>query len=184
MIEKFETPNKVYQPSLGKTFKAIPCAPYISLYADADTANEEINPNNSFYYVTLPYKGKVLSQEALRYGQQHGDALIFDEKHGQIIVEYELLRSERRCNAAIKNSVTAAVDRELKEISMHGSYDYPDYFGTLPPPALTPYGIPTRCINAAHGVYFLEAEGQLLLSVDYLYWSFYEFIGGTTLSAP
>lgn len=81
-----------------------------------------------FFAVTKDYRGGILSQKALKYGELFGDILYFDGDHGECIIEYELLQAGRKRSAARKNGMVKKLDRDLRDKAAYGMERYPEYF--------------------------------------------------------
>ena len=107
------------------------------------------------YYLVLD--DAPISQEARRYGSplQNGQGVAFclnQEGSGGKVVEYEILKYKVVHNLPLPEGET------LHEFAIYAAEQYPEYFGMLPVPALTPWGYTTRHRALENGVYWIETD--------------------------
>ena len=121
------------------------------------------------YYQALD--GVPISQEALKYGTplRNGQAVAFrlgQEDGGAKIVEYEILKYK------VAHGLPLPPGETLHEFSIFAAELYPEYFGTLPAPALTPWGYTARYRTLENGIYWIETDRCLeVLAVCYPAWT-------------
>lgn len=125
---------------------------------------------DGFYAVTKGSSKNIFSEEALRYGEEIEGVLYFDQDHGRDIIGYELMRAGKQISFTRKKGRAPSLDRALKDAAAFGSEDFPEYFGPLPVPQLSPLGPITRRRPIQDGVCLVEANSKWLLALSYPIW--------------
>lgn len=147
---------------------------YGDLCTEAITRRIKLEPD--IFFVELPGKGKnsvkvilvrkgyagiSVSKEALAFGIELGDFLVFPVKSP---IGYELLHQ------LVVHDIT---DLSKFQFASECCGKYPDYFGQVPPaPAGTPFGVGYRYFSVAPGVYFIETLDGYCLAVSYEVWRY------------
>ena len=107
------------------------------------------------YYLVL--ENAPISEEARNYGKplQNGQGLVFglgQEKSGDKVIEYEIYRYK------VSHHLSLPEGENLHGCAVYGAEIYPEYFGMLPVPALTPWGYTTRYRVLDSGIYWIETD--------------------------
>jgi len=114
-------------------------------------------PSFREFYAVLPEAvPDIISEEALRYGTavDGGHLFEYDAKgNGWDIITYELMRYH------VKEGNLLGENQSLYSTAIYAAERYPDYFGGMIPPRVTPWGLTIRVKKAAEGIFFLETEG-------------------------
>lgn len=120
------------------------------------------------YYLVLD--NAPISKEARGYGQplENGQGLLFSleqEGSGAKIIEYEIYRY------LVAHQLPLPEGESLHACAVYAAEDYPEYFGMLPVPALTPWGYTARYRALASGVYWIETDRcEEVLAVGHPIW--------------
>ena len=121
------------------------------------------------YYLVLD--GAPISKEAKRYGTplENSRGLVFSleqEDSGAKIIEYEIFKYR------VLNHLPLPGNETLHGCAVYAAELYPEYFGMLPVPALTPWGYTTRHRALASGIYWIETDQCLeVLAVSHPAWA-------------
>ena len=121
------------------------------------------------YYLVL--EDAPISSEARSYGKpfQNGQGLIYavgEEQSGDKIVEYEIYRYR------VFHHLPLPEGESLHGRAVYGAEIYPEYFGMLPVPALTPWGYTTRYHVLDSGIYWIETDQcEEVLAVAHPAWA-------------
>ena len=121
------------------------------------------------YYLVLD--NAPISKEARGYGipLDNGQCLVFSleqEGSGAKIIEYEIFRYRIAHNLPLPEGET------LHGCAVYAAEQYPEYFGMLPVPALTPWGYTTRHRALASGIYWIETDQCVeVLAVGHPAWA-------------
>lgn len=107
------------------------------------------------YYLVLD--SAPISKEAREYGLplENGQGFVFSleqEGSGAKIIEYEIYRYK------VSHHFPLPEGESLHGCAVYAAEDYPEYFGMLPVPALTPWGYTTRHRALANGIYWIETD--------------------------
>ena len=107
------------------------------------------------YYLVLD--GTPISQEARKYGMplQNSQGIVFrqtQEDGGGKIVEYEILKYK------VIHHIPLPEGETLHEFAIYAAELYPEYFGMLPVPTLTPWGYTTRHRTLENGIYWIKTD--------------------------
>ena len=122
------------------------------------------------FYVVDP-NADAIPNEAKAYGAEIPDCpgyLLYPmdaERQVRKIIQYEILRYRMREGAS-------DADREtLRETALDGMEECPAYFGTFPPPSVTPYGHTARYKTLMNGVFWIQTDAPATaLAVAYPIW--------------
>lgn len=112
------------------------------------------------FAVSKDYNGDIISKEALSYGVESNNALLFEaeaEGSGWELIDYEVERYK------VKHGIPLDPDADLYSTAIYGTEKYPEYFGGYIPPRYTPYGLTTRVKVIVNGIFFLETDQCLWL---------------------
>ena len=121
------------------------------------------------YYLVLD--GAPISKEAREYGTPlgNGQGLVFSleqDGSGAKIIEYEIFRYR------IVHHLPLPEGETLHGYAVYAAELYPEYFGMLPVPTLTPWGHTTRHRALASGIYWIETDQCVdVLAVSHPAWS-------------
>ena len=121
------------------------------------------------YYLVLD--GAPISKEAKRYGipLENSQGLVFSleqEDSGAKIIEYEIFKYR------VLNHLPLPGNETLHGCAVYAAELYPEYFGMLPVPALTPWGYTTRHRALASGIYWIETDQCVeVLAVSHPTWA-------------
>ena len=121
------------------------------------------------YYLVLD--SAPISKEAREYGTplENGQGLVFSleqESSGAKIVEYEIFKHRVAHNLPLPEGET------LHGCAVYAAELYPEYFGMLPVPTLTPWGYTTRHRALASGIYWIETDQCVeVLAVSHPAWA-------------
>ena len=152
---------------LGKLCSAeleCPCVYYLAVRPETDHC-----PYPMEYYLVLD--GAPISKETKKYGTplENGQGLVFSleqEGSGAKIIEYEIFRYRVAHNLPLPEGET------LHGCAVYAAELYPEYFGMLPVPMLTPWGHTTRHRALASGIYWIETDQCVeVLAVSHPAWS-------------
>ena len=107
------------------------------------------------YYLVLD--SAPVSNEARGYGTplENGQGLVFSleqEGSGAKIIEYEIYRYR------VAHNLPLPEGESLHGCAVYAAESYPEYFGMLPVPALTPWGHTTRHHALSSGIYWIETD--------------------------
>ena len=107
------------------------------------------------YYLVLD--SAHISKEAKKYGTplENGQGFVFSleqEGSGAKIIEYEIFKYRVLHNLPLPGNET------LHGCAVYAAELYPEYFGMLPVPMLTPWGHTTRHRALASGIYWIETD--------------------------
>ena len=107
------------------------------------------------YYLVLD--DAPISKEARGYGTplENGQGLVFpleQDGSGAKIIEYEIFRYR------VLHHIPLPEGETLHGCAVYAAELYPEYFGMLPVPALTPWGYTTRHRALANGIYWIETD--------------------------
>ena len=107
------------------------------------------------YYLVL--NEAPITREAKGYGTplKNGQGLVFSleqDGSGAKIIEYEIFRYRVAHNLPLPEGET------LHSCAVYAAELYPEYFGMLPVPTLTPWGYTTRHRALANGIYWVETD--------------------------
>jgi len=135
---------------------------YLATIFDGPKSHREI------YAVTKTAVPDIISTEALRYGKQDGQLMLFEhdiEGAGWEIIDYEI------CRYRVRNKIPTEGD-SLYCKAIYGAEKYPEYFGGLLPPRHTPYGLTVRSKKVTEGLYFLETvQCKWVLALAHTVWA-------------
>lgn len=113
-----------------------------------------------------------ISAAAKAYGSPldgHDDLIVYDyntEHGGREVVLYEAYRYLVRHKLPIPDGST------LLSSAAYYADDYPEYFGQIPAPVVTPRGFMTRYLTLANGIFALETDtGTRLIAIAGIFWS-------------
>ena len=99
----------------------------------------------------------------------HDDLIVYDynaERGGREVVLYEADRYLVRHKLPIPDGST------LLSSAAYYADDYPEYFGVIPAPVVTPRGYMTRYLTLANGIFALETDtGVRLIAITGIFWS-------------
>ena len=121
------------------------------------------------YYLVLDKA--PISKEARRYGipLENGQGLVFSlerEGSGAKIIEYEVFKYR------VLHRLPLPGNETLHGCAVYAAELYPEYFGMLPVPALTPWGYTTRHRVLASGIYWIETDQCVeVLAVSHPAWA-------------
>ena len=123
---------------------------YLAVKSETDRC-----PFSMEYYLVLD--GAPISKEARGYGTplENGQGLAFpleQDGSGAKIIEYEIFKYRVAHNLPLPEGKT------LHGCAVYAAELYPEYFGMLPVPALTPWGYTTRHHALASGIYWIETD--------------------------
>ena len=107
------------------------------------------------YYLVLD--NAPISKEAREYGTplKNGQGIVFSlerEGSGAKIIEYEIYKYRVLHHLPLPGNET------LYGCAVYAAELYPEYFGMLPVPMLTPWGYTTRHRDLASGIYWIETD--------------------------
>ena len=120
------------------------------------------------YYLVL--NNAPISKEARGYGTllKNGQGLVFPLEQagsGSKIVEYEILRYK------VAHHIPLPEGESLHACAVYAAELYPEYFGMLPVPTLTPWGYTMRHRALASGIYWIETDHcEEILAVSHPVW--------------
>ena len=113
-----------------------------------------------------------ISAAAKVYGSPldgHDDLIVYDynaERGGREVVLYEAYRYLVRQKLSIPDGST------LLSSAAYYADDYPEYFGAIPAPVVTPRGYMTRYLTLANGIFAMETDtGARLIAITGIFWS-------------
>lgn len=113
-----------------------------------------------------------ISAAAKAYGSPlggHDDLIVYDynaEHGGREVVLYEAYRYLVRHKLPLPDGST------LLSSAAYYADDYPEYFGAIPAPVVTPRGFMTRCLTLVNGIFALETNtGVRLIAIAGIIWS-------------
>ena len=121
------------------------------------------------YYLVLD--GAPISKEARGYGTplENGQGLVFSleqEGSGAKIIEYEIYKYRVLHHFPLPGNET------LHGCAVYAAELYPEYFGMLPVPMLTPWGYTTRHRALSSGIYWIETDQCVdVLAVSHPAWA-------------
>ena len=121
------------------------------------------------YYLVLDRA--PVPNEARRYGTplENGQGLVFSleqEGSGAKIIEYEIFKYK------VLHHIPLPGNETLHGCAVYAAELYPEYFGMLPVPALTPWGYTTRHRALASGIYWIETDQCVeILAVSHPAWA-------------
>lgn len=121
-------------------------------------------------YYAVTEDAQMISKDARRYGKtppQIPGLLLFEcgmDGSGWEIVRYEIGIYRTSHNIPLPSG------ESLHELAVFGMELYPEYFGELPVPAVTPLGYTARHKRIDNGVHWIETDqGRHVLAVAYPY---------------
>lgn len=120
-----------------------------------------------FYAVFPEASPQIISKDALTYGTACGDILLFEygKRGGWELIEFELERYRMKRGIADK-------PHSIYCTALYAAEKYPEYFGGVTPPRVTPEGLVLRAKKVYDGIFFLETERcQWMLAVSYPIWN-------------
>ena len=148
---------------IRETEEECPGVWYVSTCGDGEQDGTE------FYVVDRDTD--AIPNEAKTYGAEIPDCpqyVLYPmeyEKRVRKIIQYETLRYR------MKDGVSDADMEALRETALDGMEECPAYFGTFPPPTLTPYGHTARYKTLMNGVFWLQTDcAETALAVAYPIW--------------
>lgn len=111
-----------------------------------------------------------ISEAVKAYGECLDDRLLVydynDLYGGKQLVEYEVLRYRAL------NGLPSLDGDTMLSVAACAADAYPDYFGAIPAPVVTPRGYMTRYLTLANGIYAIETDaGARLIAVAGIIWS-------------
>ena len=111
-----------------------------------------------------------ISEAVKAYGERLDDKLLVydynDLYGGKQLVEYEVLRYRAL------NGLPSLDGDTMLSVAACAADAYPDYFGAIPAPVVTPHGYLTRYLTLANGIYAIETDaGARLIAVAGIIWS-------------
>ena len=113
-----------------------------------------------------------ISDAAKAYGSPldgHDDLIVYDynaEHGGREVVLYEAYRY------LVRNKLPIPDGSTLLSSAAYYADDYPEYFGQIPAPIVTPQGYMTRYLTLANGIFALETDtGARLIAIAGIIWS-------------
>lgn len=111
-----------------------------------------------------------ISDAVKAYGECLDDRLLVydynDLYGGKQLVEYEALRYRAQ------NGLPSLDSDTMLSVAACAADAYPDYFGPIPVPVVTPHGYLTRYLTLANGIYAIETDaGARLIAVAGIIWS-------------
>lgn len=111
-----------------------------------------------------------ISEAVKAYGERLDDKLLVydynDLYGGKQLVEYEALRYRTL------NGLPSLDGDTMLSVAACAADAYPDYFGPIPAPVVTPRGYLTRYLTLANGIYAIETDaGARLIAVSGIIWS-------------
>ena len=121
------------------------------------------------YYLVL--ESAPISSEARSYGKpfQDGQGLLFalgEDNSGDKIIEFEIFRYR------VSHHLPLPKGESLHGCAVYGAERYPEYFGMLPVPALTPWGYTVRHRVLDSGIYWIETDQcEEVLAVAHPAWA-------------
>ena len=121
------------------------------------------------YYLVLD--NAPISKEARKYGTplENSHGLVFSleqEGSGAKIIEYEIFKYRVLHHLPLPGNET------LHGCAVYAAEQYPEYFGMLPVPSLTPWGYTTRHRALASGIYWIETDQCVeVLAVSHPVWA-------------
>lgn len=120
------------------------------------------------YYLVLD--NTPISKEARGYGTplENGQGLVFpleQEGSGAKVIEYEIYKYR------VSHNLPLPGGESLHSCAVYAAELYPEYFGMLPVPTLTPWGYTTRHHTLASGIYWIETDRcEEILAVCHPVW--------------
>ena len=120
------------------------------------------------YYIIL--ENSYISKDARQYGipllSGHGLFISISQGDaGSKVILYEILRYKYLHGLPLPETDS------LLSCAMYGAEFHPTYFGMLPVPQATPWGVTTRNRTLANGIYWLETDQCVeTLAVSYPIW--------------
>ena len=121
------------------------------------------------YYLELD--NAPISKEARGYGTplENGQGRVFSleqEGSGAKIIEYEIYKYR------VLHHLPLPENETLHGCAVYAAELYPEYFGMLPVPTLTPWGYTTRHRVLASGIYWIETDQCVeVLAVSHPAWA-------------
>ena len=121
------------------------------------------------YYLVL--NDVSISKEAMGYGTplENGQGLVFSLEQvgsGAKIIEFEIFKYRVMHHLPLPGNET------LHGCAVYAAELYPEYFGMLPVPALTPWGYTTRHRVLSSGIYWIETDQCVeTLAVSHPVWA-------------
>ena len=113
-----------------------------------------------------------ISDAAKAYGSPldgYDDLIVYDynaERGGREVVLYEAYRY------LVRNKLPIPDGSTLLSSAAYYADDYPEYFGLIPAPVVTPRGFMTRYLMLANGIFALETDtGARLIAIAGIFWS-------------
>ncbi len=163
-------PQAVYNLSdeLGSITRAEPTAcPGVYLLETAASPKQIVG--QMLYAVESD--AQEISDGAKRFGMRlelHSDFLIYPiDEYSLVdsIIHYEI---SKYC---ARNGLKQMGAPEVRAYAAYGAENYPDYFGQIPAPYLTPHGYLTRYLRLMNGAFWLETDqGEQMLAMTRLLW--------------
>lgn len=113
-----------------------------------------------------------ISAAAKVYGSPldgHDDLIVYDynaERGGREVVLYEAYRY------LVRNKLPIPDGSTLLSSAAYYADDYPEYFGLIPAPVVTPRGFMTRYRTLTNGIFAMETDtGARLIAITGIFWS-------------
>ena len=111
-----------------------------------------------------------ISDAVKAYGEKLNENLLVydynDLYSGKQLVEYEVLRYRAL------NGLPSPDGDTMLSVAACAADAYPDYFGVIPAPVVTPHGYLTRYLTLANGIYAVETDaGAHLIAIAGIIWS-------------
>lgn len=133
-------------------------------YLSAKTDDGQIK---EVYAVSAQVDRDIISDEATCNGWQQGNFWFFEkddnDSYGWGLIHFEVLHYMCKTGCVTQETLYCA--------ALSAAERYPEYFGGLIPPAITPYGLTIRVHKAFEGVFFLETDKcRWLLALAYPVW--------------
>lgn len=116
------------------------------------------------YIVPFDYDGDALPRDVFQYGEALDDVVLFDIGRGQLILEYELAR--RRRENVFQDWEINYYDALLLSLSEAERPYTPQYFGSYPPPTISPVGAVTRYQSISNGAYLVDSGGNWFVALS------------------
>ena len=133
------------------------------------TGGDGERDGTEFYIVDR--NADAIPNEAKAYGSEIPDCpgyLLYPmeyENRVRKIIQYEALRWR------MKGGASDADKETLRETALDGMEECPAYFGTFPPPSMTPYGHTARYKTLMNGVFWIQTDAPATaLAVAYPIW--------------
>ena len=110
-----------------------------------------------------------ISAAARRFGLplKNGQGLLYpmDGSGHSRVVEYETMKYR------VSHGISLRAGESLRSCAAHGAEECPDFFGTIPAPAMTPWGHTLRYTTLGNGIHWVETERLVEgLAVAYPVW--------------